>query len=488
MSETEQPSCPLPIAESEQGLTILKGLLKDRSLLTALSLMRQHVGPIFQITLPRFKPAVAVGPESNREVLVSKRLEFSWRNESDPVVKLLRHGVLVVDGEEHDRLRAIMDPPLHRRNVIPHIPAFWRTANTLTDAWTDGGTVDMLVEMRKAALLILMGTMFQVDFAPDMERLWKPILKAIAYISPGFWIMWPNMPRPGYKKAIKELDAYLYQIIRQRRAELENGFVPVEGDLLAKLINEGLDDDPIRDQLLTMLIAGHDTSTALLAWVWYLLGSNPEAMAQAKAEVDAVFSEAFTVDGGQLENNSQQSTENGELLTDHASRITHHASRIAHHPPTIEQINQLTYLDMVIKEALRLYPPIHVGNRRALDDMKLLEYDVPQDTRVMYSIYLSHRDERYWDEPEKFCPHRFDKNESEQGERPSLTYIPFGGGPRNCIGAAFAQVESKVVLARILQRFDLELLNGDKIKPYMGATLEPKPGVVMRVTRRGNGS
>ncbi|MBE2224724.1 MAG: cytochrome P450, partial [Anaerolineae bacterium] len=265
MSETKL-TCPLPIAESEQGLTILKGLLKERSLLAALSLMRQHVGPIFQITLPRFQPAVAIGPETNREILITKRDEFSWRNETDPVVKLLRHGVLVVDGEEHDQLRAIMDPPLHRGNVIPHIPNFWRYTNTVIDSWEDGSTVDMLVEMRKAALLILMGTMFQVDFAPDMERLWQPILKAIAYISPGFWIMAPNMPRPGYQKHIDVLDTYLYQTIRTRRSELENGKTAVPGDLLAKLINEGLDDDLIRDQLLTMLIAGHDTSTALLAW------------------------------------------------------------------------------------------------------------------------------------------------------------------------------------------------------------------------------
>lgn len=449
MSKTES-SCPLPIADSETGLTILKGLLKERSLLAALSLMREHVGPIFQITLPKFNPAVAVGPATNREVLVNNRHQFSWRNESDPVVKLLRRGVLVVDGAEHDQLRAIMDPPLHRRNVIPHIPDFWRYTNAVIDTWEDGSAVDMLVEMRKVALLILMGTMFQVDFAPVMDRLWDPILKAIAYISPGFWIMWPNMPRPGYKKALQELDDYLYQIIRERRTALENGAATVAGDLLAKLIHEGLDDDLIRDQLLTMLIAGHDTSTALLAWVWYLLGSDPEAMAQAKAEVDEVF-------GEQLSANSA---------------------------PSIEQINQLTYLDMVIKEALRLYPPIHVGNRRAVEDMKLLDYDVPQDTRVMYSIYLSHRDERYWNDPDKFCPHRFDKSQSTPGKRPSLTYVPFGGGPRNCIGAAFAQVESKVVLARILQRFDLHLLNGDKIKPYMGATLEPKPGVIMRVSRR----
>lgn len=470
MSETK-PSCPLPIAESEQGLTILKGLLKERSLLAALSLMREHVGPIFQITLPKFRPAVVIGPEPNRELLVNKRQEFSWRNESDPVVKLLRHGVLVVDGEEHDQLRAIMDPPLHRRNVIPHIPDFWRYTNNVIDDWEDGGTVDMLVEMRKVALLILMGTMFQVDFAPDMERLWQPILKAIAYISPGFWIMAPNMPRPGYQKHLDVLDTYLYETIRDRRAELANGKSTVEGDLLAKLINEGLDDDLIRDQLLTMLIAGHDTSTALLAWVWYLLGTNPEAMVQAKAEVDSVISEQWPVD-------SEQST-------GHASRITHPGTEQGRsNAPTIEQLNQLTYLDMVIKEALRLYPPIHVGNRRALDDMELAGYDVPQDTRVMYSIYLSHRDERYWNEPEQFCPHRFDKSQAQQGERPPMTYVPFGGGPRNCIGAAFAQVESKVVLARILQRFDLELLNGDKIKPHMGATLEPRPGVLMRVSNR----
>ncbi|MCZ7668155.1 MAG: cytochrome P450 [Chloroflexi bacterium] len=443
MPETK-PAYPLPIAEGEQGLTILKGLLKERSLLAALSLMRQHVGPIFQITLPKFRPAVVTGPEPNRELLVSKRPLFNWRNETDPVTKLLRHGVLVVDGEEHDQLRALMDPPLHRGNVIPHIPDFWRYTNKVIDAWADGGAVDMLVEMRKVALLILMGTMFQVDFAPDMERLWQPILKAIAYISPGFWIVAPNMPRPGYQKHLAVLDAYLYQTIQERRAELENGKTAVAGDLLAKLIHEGLDDDLIRDQLLTMLIAGHDTSTALLAWVWYLLGTNPEAMAQAQAEVDAVFSEQWTV-------NSEQSP-------NHASRITHPGTEQGRsNAPTIEQINQLTYLDRVIKEALRLYPPIHIGNRQAQEDVALAGYQVPQDTRVMYSIYLSHRDERYWDEPEQFCPHRFDKSQAQPGERPPLTYIPFGGGPRSCIGAAFAQVESKVVLARILQRFDLEL-------------------------------
>ncbi|MBK8984989.1 MAG: cytochrome P450 [Chloroflexi bacterium] len=447
-------SCPLPVADPESGSKILKELIRDRSLLTSLALMRKYVGPAFQITLPRFQPAVFVGPDTNREIMVTKRDQFIWRKESDPVTKLLRRGVLVVDGQEHDDLRAVMDPPLHRRHVVNHVAAFWRYTDEVIDRWADGRTVDMLVEMRKVALLILMGTMFKVEFSPDLERLWQPILKAISYISPGLWIIFPNLPRPQYRRAIAEIDAYLYGVIAQRRADLAQnapgaagapGAPNDPGDLLEQLIRSGLDDDRIRDQMLTMLIAGHDTSTALLAWVWYLLGSHPEAMAQAKAEVTAVLPTAAE-------------------------------------PPTLEQINRLDYLDMVIKEALRLYPPIHAGNRHAGTDMVVDGYEVPQDTRVMYSIYLSHRDERYWEEPDKFCPHRFDHAQSEQGARPPLTYVPFGGGPRNCIGAAFAQVESKVVLARILQRFDLELLNGAEIKPYMGATLEPRPGVHMKLT------
>lgn len=448
MSEEESP-CPhsrsLPIADGETGAKILKGLSRDRSLLTALSLMREHVGPVFQITLPVFRPAVFVGPDTNREILVTQRSQFIWRKESDPVAKLLRRGILVVDGSEHDDLRAVMDPPLHRRHVVNHLDAFWNYTNAVIDGWENGRSVDMLVEMRKIALLILMGTMFKVDFTPDLDRLWRPILKAISYISPGIWIIFPNLPRPQYQRAIQEIDDYLYGVIAQRRAALADGSAAVDpGDLLGELIRSGLDDGRIRDQMLTMLIAGHDTSTALLSWVWYLLGSHPEAMAQAKAEVTAVIGQA-------------------------------------NQPPTLEQVNQLSYLDIVIKEALRLYPPIHVGNRHAGGDITVNGYQVPDDTRVMYSIYLAHRDERYWENPNDFCPERFDHSQAEQGKRPSLTYVPFGGGPRNCIGAAFAQVESKIVLARILQRFNLTLLNADKIKPYMGATLEPRPGVLMQI-------
>lgn len=441
-------STPLPVAGSETGLAILRGVAQSRSLLTALTLMRKHVGRAFRITLPRFQPAVFVGPDSNRQILVTERHRFLWRSNLDPVTRLLRRGVLVIDGEEHDRLRSIMDPPLQRRNVVPHIHAFWRYTDDIATTWQDGETRDMLVEMRRVALLILMGTLFRVEFAPDMDRMWKPIMHLLEYISPGFWIFMPRLPaRRKYRHAIQEMDRYLHGIIDQRRLELiMRGGEADPGDLLAQLINTpGLNDGLIRDQLLTMLIAGHDTSTALLAWVFYLLGSHPEAMAQVQAEVDAVI------------------TSRDE-------------------PPTLDELNRLEYMDLVIKEALRLYPPIHVGNRAAADDLEVQGYHVPAGTRVMYSIYLSHRDDGYWQDPELFCPGRFGRGSSEKV--PPFTYVPFGGGPRNCIGAAFAQVESKVVLSRLFQQFEFQLLNGSEIQPYMGATLEPRPGVRMRVRRR----
>ncbi|MCS7038970.1 MAG: cytochrome P450 [Caldilineales bacterium] len=445
--------CPLPVADGATGLEVLKGLVRERSLLTALACMHRHVGNAFQITLPAFRPAVFVGPAANRQILVTERHRLLWRNETDPVVKLLREGVLVIDGAYHDEVRALMDPPLRRRHVLGHIPTFWRLTERLSRGWQDGETYDMLVEMRRLALFLLFEPLFGVDLTADLPSLWQPILKLLKYISPGLWLIWPAAPRPGYGQARQVMDAYLYDLIRRRRRELAQGRHPDEANLLDRLIlAETMDDDRIRDQLLTMLIAGHDTSTALLAWTFYLLGTHPEAKARVQAEADAVLG-----DGDE--------------------------------PPTAEVLGRLHFTDQVIKETLRLYPPIHVGNRRAAEDLVLQGYRVPAGTRVMYSIYLTHRDPAEWPAADAFRPERFDAaarkaGAAEESAESGLRYVPFGGGPRNCIGAAFAQVEARVVLAYLFRHFDFELLNAEHIRPYMGATLEPRPGVLVRVRRR----
>lgn len=384
--------------------------------------MAKHVGRFFQIPIPGFRPYVVFGPEANRKVLVTERDKVLWRN-TDPVTDLLRHGVLIVDGAEHDRYRKLMEPPLHPSRLPDYTSRFIFHTDRVSAQWRDGETVDMLIEARKIALLIIMDTLFSKDVWDDLSLIWTPILKAVEYISPGLWIIWRKMPRFGFKKHLKVLDDYLYRIIAERRMGT------FEPDLLQHLVDAGLTDNIVRDQMLTMLIAGHDTSTALLAWTLALLGQHGDVHTRVVNEVDTQEKSAL--------------------------------------------------LDQVIKESLRLYPPIHIGNRRVAKEMDFNGDKIPVDERMFYSIYLTHRDPEIWENAEDFCPERF----AHGRKTPPFSYVPFGGGPRACIGGAFGQAEARIVIKRLLQTHTFEFTN-HKIHAHMGATLEPRPGVMMKVTKR----
>jgi len=413
------------------GRAALRALINEGSPLGPLKVMAQHVGRFFQIPLPMFKPYVVFGPEANRKVLVTERDKVLWRN-TDPVTDLLRRGVLIVDGEEHGHYRKLMEPPLHPSHLPDYTSRFLFHTDKVSNQWRDGEVVDMLIESRKIALLIIMDTLFSKDVWNDLPHIWKPILKSIKYISPGAWIVWRKMPRLGFRKPLRELDEYLYRIIEERRKDTctarkcrwERRY-----DLLQHLVDAGLTDDVIRDQMLTMLIAGHDTSTALLAWMFALLGQHPEIHQRVVQEVDS--------------------------------------------------LERSPLLDQVIKESLRLYPPIHIGNRRMAEEMEFKEGNIPADERMFYSIYLTHRDPTIWENAESFCPERF----AHGRKTPPFSYVPFGGGPRACIGAAFGQAEARIVMAQLLRTYTFEFTN-HKIHSHMGATLEPRPGVKMMVTKR----
>lgn len=422
----------IPAPTGLAGLHALQQMWRERSVLGALTVFNRELGNIFRLSLPGFNAVMVVGSEAARFVLVSGRNDFRWRMEGDPVTMLLRHGVLVEDGDNHDQIRRAMNPALHKQMLQTYVEAMWRGTDQVMSRWVDGAAVDMLVEMRRIALLVLLDTLFRVDFSSDMDRLWQAILKTLGYISPGVWMFSKRIPRPGYADGLRQMDDYLYQMIRLRRAHLGE-----PKDLLGLLISDpNMDDNLIRDQLLTMLIAGHDTSTALLSWTLYLLGKHPQIMQQAQAEVRAVLGDQ---------------------------------------PPTLEHLRSLPLLDQIIDESLRLYPPIHLGSRRAAQDLEFNGYSIPAGTRVMYSIYVTQRMPEYWDAPDEFRPQRF----APDAPKPApYTYLPFGGGPRNCIGAAYAQVEAKVILARILQQRTL-ILSPRRVHAYMGATLEPRPGVFM---------
>ena len=282
----------------------------------------------------------------------------------------------------------------------------------------------MLVEGRKIALLIIMNALFSVDAWDDLPTIWTPILKAIEYISPGPWIFWRKIPRPGFRKHLKQLDEYLYRIIRDRRA------APAKHDLLQHLMDAGLDDDRIRDQMLTMLIAGHDTSTALLAWTFVLLGQHPDIHSRLVHEID-------TMDKSPL-------------------------------------------LDQVIKESLRLYPPIHIGNRIVAEELDFDGNKIPSGERMFYSIYLTHRDPAVWENADQFCPERF----SHGRKTPPFAYVPFGGGPVFVYRIRIRSSRSEIGDHAIVKEFFFRVLNANQIRAHMGATLEPRPGVLMKVYKR----
>jgi cytochrome P450 len=409
----------------ELGRASLKSFLKEKSPLGPLKILANHLGYFFQIPLPMFKPYVVFGADANKKILVTERDKVLWRN-TDPVTDLLGQGVLIVDGEEHDHYRKLMEPSLHASRLAGYLNLMLHHTDKVSAQWRDGEIIDMLVESRKIALLIIMDTLFSKDVWDDLEKIWKPVLKSIEYISPGAWILWRKMPRLGFRKPLKELDDYLFGVIEERRKEER------KDDLLQHLINAGLTDKIIRDQMLTMLIAGHDTSTALLAWTFALLGQHPEIHQQVVNEIDKT-----------------------------------------------NDVERVPLLDNVIKESLRLYPPIHIGNRRIAEEMNFDGNTIPKEERLFYSIYLTHRDENVWENADSFCPERFSNGKKPAG----LSYVPFGGGPRVCIGATFGQVEARVVLSRLLKNFTFEFTN-HKIHPHMGATLEPRPGVMMMVKRR----
>lgn len=427
----------LKSVSAQTGRDALHSLLREGSPLGPLKVMAEQVGRFFQIPIPGFRPFVVFGPEANRKILVTERNKVLWRN-TDPVTDLLRRGVLVVDGEEHDHYRELMEPPLHPSQLSNYTQMMIDQTDRVSTTWKDGEIIDMLVQSRKIALLIILQALFGKDIWNDLPRLWTPILKAIKFISPGPWIFWRRMPRLGFKKDRKILDEYLFGIIqerRKRRPEVPEGrkddwkVESGNGDLLQHLIDAGLSDDVIRDQMLTMLIAGHDTSTAMLAWTFALIGQHPDIQARLVEEIDT--------------------------------------------------LEKSPLLDQVIKESLRLYPPIHIGNRHVVEIMEFDEGSVPAEERMFYSIYLTHRDPSIWENAEDFCPERF----AHGRKTPPFSYVPFGGGPRACIGAAFGQSEARIVVARLLQTYKFEFTN-HKIYVHMGATLEPRPGVRMKVFRR----
>jgi cytochrome P450 len=389
-----------------------------------------------------------IGPEGNRLILSGQPQKLLWRPALASLVPLLGEGLIVTDGAQHDRLRRLVLPVFQRQRMEGYLPMMWDHATRYAARWRPGQLIDVDLAMRRLTLQIAGRTLFGIELGPEHSQLIRAFRDALVYSD----VQWPfsmlriDLPLTAwgrFLRARERLDRFVYGLIRQRQADPASA---ERDDALAALLSardtdgSGLSPVQVRDQVVQLLAAGHDTSAHGLAWTLYLLAQHPAALERVLAEQDAVL-------GGSA--------------------------------PTFDRLPQLAYLEMVVKEALRLYPPAWAGGRLAAEAIEWQGYHFPPGTFVMYSQWLSHRLPEIFHDPEAFRPERFDAAHGEP--HPPFAYVPFGGGARLCLGMTFALQEMKVVLSALLGRWRFTLEPGQRIVPRPLVTLSPRHGIRMRV-------
>jgi cytochrome P450 len=366
----------------------------------------------------------------------------------DRLSAVLGQGLLTTDGEVWKRQRRMVQPAFTRKRLRGYGEAM--TAETLRSMarWRDGQRIDMSREMVELTLHVVTRTLFDHVSSDETDDVASAMRSFNAFMGrPAIAPAW--LPTPGRMKlrqALHRLDEHLETLVAAREPGADRS------DLLQSLVDavdeEGdggrLTRKELRDQLVTLYLAGHETTSHALSWTWYLLARNRAALDALHAELDAVL-------GGRV--------------------------------PSYDDLAALPYCEQVILESMRLYPPAFVVARRADTDTRLGDYEVPAGSEVVVWIYHTHRDPRWYAQPEVFRPERHAPEIA--AARPKLAYLPFGAGPRACIGAQFSLVEARLVLATVAQRFTFEIDPATRVVPKPGVTLAPAGGLPMTVRARG---
>ena len=383
-----------------------------------------------------------------RDILVTHNRSFMKGRGLQRTKRLLGEGLLTSEDPTHLRQRRLMQPAFHRDRVAGYGDTMVRAADRMRRGWSDGATLDVAQAMNRLTLSVVGQTLFDADVesqAPEVGAALTDVLESFWTMMMPFADLLERLPVGPLRKARTaraRLDAIIYGMIAERRRSGRD-----HGDLLSMLLNAqdeegggGMTDQQVRDEAMTIFLAGHETTANALTWTWYLLSGAPEVEARLHEEVDRVL-------GGRL--------------------------------PTVGDIPSLPYVERVVTEAMRLYPPAWIIGRRALVDYQLGDYLVPARSIVVVSPYITHRDARYFDEPERFNPDRW--TPEFRAALPPFAYCPFGGGPRRCIGDAFARMELELVVATIAQRWSLRLVPGHPVVPQPVVTLRTKHGVKMKL-------
>ena len=396
----------------------------------------ERYGPIFTVRMMHQPQIFMLGPAANRYITVEHPENFLWRDgHFGQLAWLMGDGLLTIDGGYHDRARRIMMPAFHRERIEAAVEIMVAEATRAMDGWRPGATVDVYEWMRVLAMRIAMRGLFGLD--PDdhdsgaaMARFFERALAFYGTSGPSRLLRGLGSPYARMRRASDRLDEIVYAEIARRRADPDPDRVDVLSMLIEAEDEDGsrLSDEEIRDQVMTLLFAGHDTSTSTVTFLLYELARHPDVVARICEDLEG---------GEQRE------------------------------------------LDMAVDETLRLYPPAWVGPRKTVREFEFEGRHVPARAYINYSSWASHRLPDVFPDPEAFMPERF--TPERKAALPKGAYVPFGGGSRICIGKRFGQTEVKVVATTILQRFRLELVPGRTMTVRQMPTLSPREGMPMTV-------
>jgi cytochrome P450 len=411
-------------------------------------LVRFRIGPLVA--------HIVIHPDAVQRVLAENQQNYGRGLGYAKTRGLLGLGLLTSEGEVWRRQRRLMQPLFTSKAVSQYAGDMTAATEAMLEQWQAqaerGETVDINLEMLRLAMRIIGRTMFgigagQASVELDMVQSYEHACEFINARLASFFDIPLFIPTPfnrRFTQSIATLDRLIYQLIRERRNQ-QNG----KADLMSKLLaardeetGEGMSDRQIRDEVITVFFAGHETTAEALTWAWYLLAQNPEAEQRLHTELRVL--------GGRT--------------------------------PTVQDLPNLPYTRMVIEETLRLYPPVWTFPRQAIQPDQLQGYDIPGGSLIFPSQYLTHRHANFWENPEAFEPERF--TPKCQAQRPRHAYYPFGGGARTCIGIHFAMQEACLVLATVAQRYRLRLVSTPPIEPRSVITLHPSQPVQMRIELR----
>jgi cytochrome P450 len=393
-------------------------------------------------------------PEWIRDLLVTHADRFHKGRGLERAKRLLGQGLLTSENPLHLRQRRMMQPAFHRERVAGYASVMSEYASRYADGWRDGETRDVSREMSLLTLAIVGKTLFDADVESEAQDIGEALTVTIetfaGTLSLPFFQIIDRLPLPSnrrFERARERINGTIARLIAERRRSPRE-----RGDLLSLLVaaqdtegdGTGMTDAQVRDEAVTIFLAGHETTANALAWTWYLLSQNPEVEARLHAELDAFP---------------------------------------ANHALGFGDLSALRYTEMVLAESMRLFPPAWILGRRALVDYEVGGCVIPKDSIVTACQWVTHRDPRFFPEPDRFDPERF--RPEVRDARPKFSYFPFGGGPRVCIGESFAWMEGVLLLATLARRWRMRLVPGHPVIPAPSITLRPKHGMRMVLEKRG---